>query len=133
LLAHEAHAGSIYGLEAYILEQRGFQRVIDTSFMVSYMIVGSPDPADVVKYFEAKRCAQAAVDENPHKYRHYLLAESPQEVRQLANVHQCGVGERVEFARDGKGSFLRAREWVISQEIIPRSWIGSAEPDQCAD
>lgn len=64
LLDNPDLAGSIYGLESYILEQNGYRKVLDTSFMVSFMIVGEPDVDDVVKYFDGLRHAQIAIDEN---------------------------------------------------------------------
>jgi NitT/TauT family transport system substrate-binding protein len=129
LLGNEAPAGSMYGLEAYILEQHGFQKVIDTSFMVTYMIVGAPNSSDVARYFDAMQRAQAAIDENPKRYRHYLLSEFPDEVRRLVDIDRCGIGERVEFGAYSKSMFLRARDWVISQSILPHDWVGRHEPD----
>jgi NitT/TauT family transport system substrate-binding protein len=119
MLANEVPAGSMYGLEAYILEQHGFQKVMDTSFIVSYMIVAAPDSADVARYFDAMGRAQAAIDEDPKPYRHYLLSEFPDEVRQLVDIHRCGVGERVEFGRYSQSMFLRARDWAANQGILP--------------
>jgi NitT/TauT family transport system substrate-binding protein len=129
LLENEAPAGNIYGLEAYILEQHGFQKILDTSFMVSYMIVGAPDSTDVVRYFDALRRAQIAVDENPKRYRHYLLKEFPDEVCRLVHIDRCGIGERVEFGAYSKSMSLRARDWVISQGILSHDSGGPHEPN----
>lgn len=124
LLSREAPAGSMYGLEAYILEQNGFVKILDTTFMVAYLIVGDPDKEAVQMYFEGMRNAQSIVDEKPQSYRHLLLSDLPQEIRLLADPHRCGIGERIEFGRCGVDTIKRARDWVTNSGILPEQWTG---------
>jgi NitT/TauT family transport system substrate-binding protein len=121
--------GSMYGQESYVLEQRGFQKVLDTSFMVNFMIVGTPAMGDVEKYFEALRQAQRAIDENQNKYKHYLLRDFPKKFRPLLNTERCGIGERLVFDSYPRDLFIRSRDWAVEWKILPRNWSGNAVPD----
>ena len=120
--------GSMYGQESYVLEQQGFQKVLDTSFMVNFMVVGTPASGDVEKYFEALRLAQRAIDENQNKYKHYLVRDFPKKFRSLLNTQQCGIGERVVFDSYPRDLFIRSRDWAVEQKILPRNWGGDAVP-----
>ena len=128
-LEQDGDVGSMYGQESYVLEQQGFQKVLDTSFMVNFMIVGTPASGDVEKYFEALRQAQRAIDENQNKYKHYLLRDFPKKFRPLLNTQRCGIGERVVFDSYPKDLFIRSRDWALEQNILPRNWGGDAVPD----
>jgi NitT/TauT family transport system substrate-binding protein len=121
--------GSMYGQESYVLEQQGFQKVLDTSFMVNFMIVGTPVMGDVEKYFEALRQAQRAIDEDQNKYKHYLVRDFPKKFRPLLNTQRCGIGERVVFDSYPRDLFIRSRDWTVEQKILPRNWSGDAVPD----
>ena len=112
-----------------MLEQRGFQKIMDISFMVNFMIVGTPALEDVEKYFATLRLAQRAIDEDQNRYKHYLLRDFPKAFHPLLDVKRCGVGERLVFDTYPKDLFVRTRNWVMEKEILPREWYGGAEPD----
>lgn len=122
LLEDQALAGSMYGLEAYILEQKGYRKILDTSFIVSFMLVNKPAFEDVEKYFRALRLAQNAIDESPSKYKHYITRGFSEDVRKLVDVHACGIGERLIFNPYSKELLARTRDWVIARGILPHSW-----------
>lgn len=123
LLGDETLAGSMYGLEAYTVEQKGYRKVIDTSFIVSFMLVNQPAFEDVEKYFRALRLAQNAIDENPNKYKHYITRGFPEDVSKLVDVHACGIGERLVFDPYPKELLARAQDWVVARGILPKSWL----------
>lgn len=120
--------GSVYGQESYVLEQRGFRKVMDISFMVNFMIVGAPVLDDVEKYFAALRMAQRAIDEDPNTYKHYLLRDFPKAFHPLLDVKRCGIGERLVFDTYPKDLFTRTRNWVVEKEILPLEWSGAQSP-----
>src|SRR5262249_51278670 len=62
----------------YFLEQVGFRKIIDSTFMIASMITGDPDPEDVRKYFRALRRAQRDIDVRPERYTHYYKNEFPE-------------------------------------------------------
>ena len=123
LLGDPTLAGSMYGLEAYTVEQKGYRKVIDTSFIVSFMLVNRPAAEDVDKYFRALRLAQNAIDENPNKYKHYITRGFPEDVRKLVDVDACGIGERLVFDPYPREILARARDWVVAKDILPYSWL----------
>lgn len=118
LLEKNPAAGSFYGQESYVLEQKGFIKVLDASFMVNFMIVGSPREKDVETYFAALRLAQRAIDEDQNKYKHYLLRDFPKKFHNMLDVARCGIGERVVFDTYPEDLFLRTCDWVSEQRIL---------------
>lgn len=123
LLEDQSLAGSMYGLEAYTVEQKGYRKILDTSFIVSFMLVNQPAVESVDKYFRALRLAQNAIDENPNKYKHYITRGFPEDVRKLVDVHACGIGERLVFDPYPKELLARTRDWVVARGILPYSWL----------
>lgn len=118
LLEQTTAAGSFYGQESYVLEQKGFIKVLDASFMVNFMIVGNPRQKDVETYFEGLRLAQRAIDEDQNKYKHYLLRDFPAKFHGMLDVARCGIGERVVFDTYSDDLFRRTRDWVVEQRIL---------------
>ena len=74
LIDRKVPAASLFSGPYYFLEQLGFRKVIDTTFMMASMVTGTPDPEDVRKYFRALRRAQRDIDLRPELY-HALLQE----------------------------------------------------------
>src|SRR2546429_546837 len=46
-------AASIWGVPLYLLDQQGFRRVADTTFMVGFLFSDATDPEDIARYFRA--------------------------------------------------------------------------------
>ena len=70
-------AVSVWGLSFQVLEQLGFRKVVDASFMIAFMFPVNVDPADVEKYMNGMRRAQMELDFAPEQYRHYYRNEIP--------------------------------------------------------
>ena len=85
----------------------------------------SPTPAGTgplawyVVYSKPQREAWAAL----HLHRKGIEAFHP-----LLDVQRCGIGERVVFDTYSEDLFLRTRNWVVEQGILPPEWSGSAGP-----
>ena len=77
LIDGKVPAASLFSGPYYFLEQLGFRKVIDTTFMMASMVTGTPDPEDVRKYFRALRRAQRDIDLRPELYTHYYKKEFP--------------------------------------------------------
>ncbi len=71
LFDRQVPAATVFSGPYYFLEQLGYRKVIDTTFMMASMITGDPDPADVRKYFAALRRAQRDIDLRPELFTHY--------------------------------------------------------------
>jgi hypothetical protein len=59
------------------LEQLGFRKIVDTTFMMASLITRDLDMDDVRKYFRALRKAQRDIDLRPDLYTHYYKKEFP--------------------------------------------------------
>ena len=58
LIDRKVPAASLFSGPYYLLEQLGFRKVIDTTFMMASLITRDPDMDDVRKYFRALRKAR---------------------------------------------------------------------------
>src|SRR5262249_12157673 len=77
LLQRTVPAANCWGVPLYLLDQQGFRRVADSSFMIGFLFDNDADPGDVAKYFRALARAQADLDVEPERYRHHHLEEIP--------------------------------------------------------
>jgi hypothetical protein len=71
LIDGKVPAASLFSGPYYFVEQVGFRKIIDTTFMMASIVNGTPDPQDVRKYFSALRRAQRDIDLRPELYTHY--------------------------------------------------------------
>ena len=85
-------AVSVWGLTFQVLEQLGFRKVVDTSFMIAFMFPDGVDPADVEKYMNGMKRAQMDLDFAPEKYRHYYLNEIPERYKAKVDVRRFSTG-----------------------------------------
>lgn len=132
MLDRQAPAANVYGLESYILAQQGFRNILDSSFLVCFLIVGEPPIDELQKYFEALRLAQRAMDEDPEKHKHHLLEDTPKELRPLLDVRKHGSSERLVFEPYGAELYHRSCEWATTHGIVPADWAGSRRFDEVA-
>jgi ABC-type nitrate/sulfonate/bicarbonate transport system substrate-binding protein len=92
LIDRKVPAASLFIGPYYFLEQLGFRKVIDTTFMMASMITGTPDPEDVRKYFRALRRAQRDIDLRPELYTHYYQKEFPVRFHDQMDTRRWGPG-----------------------------------------
>src|SRR5947207_7311123 len=78
LIEGRSQAAALFSGPYYLVEQLGFRKVIDTTFMIAAMINGSPDPEDVRRYYRALKRAQRDIDLRPELYTHYYKNEFPE-------------------------------------------------------
>jgi ABC-type nitrate/sulfonate/bicarbonate transport system substrate-binding protein len=109
----------------YFLEQLGYRKVIDSTFMMASMVTGDPDPADVVKFFRALRRAQHDIDLRPERYTHYYKKEFPKRFHDVMDTRRWGPGERIVFEPYSAEIFGETREWVSERGIFDKGGMGS--------
>jgi ABC-type nitrate/sulfonate/bicarbonate transport system substrate-binding protein len=127
LIDRKVPAASLFSGPYYFLEQLGFRKVIDTTFMMASMITGTPDPEDVRKYFRALRRAQRDIDLRPELYTHYYQKEFPVRFHDQMDTRRWGPGERLVFEPYSKQTFDESFEWIEQHGIFPRSGMGSGK------
>lgn len=128
LLDRRIDSANVFGLQSYIVEQQGFRKVVDTTFMIGFLISGE-DVAmeDVQKYFNALQRAQRDIDVEHQRYTHYFLREMADEFKKLVDVRAFGPGERVVFEPYTQEVYEQTHRWMKKLELFPAEQL--AEPD----
>ena len=130
LIEGKAPAASLFSGPYYFAEQLGFRKVIDTTFMIATMITGSPDPADVRKYFRALRRAQADIDLHPERATHHYKKEFPERYWPQMDTRRWGPGERLVFEPYTREVYEESFHWIAEHEIFAEGKMGSCEYDR---
>ena len=117
-------AVSLFSGPYYFLEQLGFRKVIDTTFMMASMITGNPDPEDLRKYFRALRRAQRDIDLRPELYTHYYRKEFPARFLDRMDARRWGPGERIVFEPYSREIFEDSREWIRERGVFEGGDLG---------
>jgi NitT/TauT family transport system substrate-binding protein len=128
LLDRRIEAANVFGMQSYIVEQQGFRKVLDTTFMIGFLITGDDvDLDDVEKYFRALQRAQRDIDAEHQRYTHYYLREMAEEFTSLVDVRAFGPGERIVFEPYTREVFEQTHRWMKALELFPNGPV--AMPD----
>ena len=125
LYDRQVPAAAVLSGAYYFLEQVGFRKIIDSTFMIASMITGNPDPNDVRKYFRALRLAQRDIDLRPELYTHYYKNEFPERFHDVMDTRRWGPGERLVFEPYTKEMFEESFRWIAERGIFPDGQRGS--------
>ena len=126
LVDRQVEAASLFGAPAYVAEQLGFRKVVDTTFMIGFLMTGDADEKAAQKYFAALRRAQRDIDIEPERYKHYFLREIPERYHRLVDIQAFGPGERLVFEPYTRELFERTRKWMESWDLFPPEQAGAA-------
>jgi len=127
LIDRKIQAASLFSGPYYFLEQLGFRKIIDTTFMMASMVTGEPDAEDVKKYFAALRRAQADIDLRPELYTHYYKNEFPLRFHEAMDTGRWGPGERIVFEPYSQAMFEKSQAWIGEREIFPDGNLGTRD------
>jgi len=125
LIDRQVPAAAVFSGPYYFLEQLGFRKIIDTTFMMASMLTGDLDPQDVRKYFRALRRAQRDIDLRPELYTHYYRKEFPQRFLGEVDPRRWGPGERIVFEPYTKEVFDDSFKWVREHKIFEPAAMGA--------
>jgi ABC-type nitrate/sulfonate/bicarbonate transport system substrate-binding protein len=125
LIDRKVPAASLFSGPYYLLEQLGFRKIIDTTFMMASLITHDPDMQDVRKYFRALKNAQRDIDLRPELYTHFYKKEFPTRFHDVMDPRRWGPGERLVFEPYTKEVFEKAFEWISEHAIFPEGGMGS--------
>jgi ABC-type nitrate/sulfonate/bicarbonate transport system substrate-binding protein len=118
LFDRQVAAASLFSGPYYFMEQLGFRKILDTSFMMASMVGEHADMDDVKKYFTALRRAQSDIDLHPHRYTDYYRNEFPDRFRPLMDTRMFGPGERIVFEPYTRKMYEEAQAWTIERGIF---------------
>ncbi len=126
-LDRRVQSANVFGTPSYVLEQQGFRKVVDTSFMIGFLINGNATDEQLWAYFNALQRAQREIDLAKELYQHYFLKELPERYHSMFDHRRAGIGERLVFEPYTKENFEKTHRWMIEWEIFPKDQLGIAE------
>ena len=127
LIDRKIPAASLFSGPYYFLEQLGFRKIIETTFMMAAMVTGDPGIEDVKKYYAALRRAQHDIDLRPELYTHFYKKEFPLRFHQQMDTGRWGPGERIVFEPYSRDMFEESQAWIAEREIFPDGNLGSRD------
>jgi ABC-type nitrate/sulfonate/bicarbonate transport system substrate-binding protein len=112
-------AVNVFSGPMYFLEQLGFRKIVDTSFMMAAMIDEAANLEDVKKYYNALRRAQSDLDLHAHKYTHFYKKEFPLRFQDQMDTRLFGPGERIVFEPYSNEIYADTQKWIMERGIFP--------------
>jgi len=125
LLDRTVPVANLFGIPYYIAEQQGFRRVLDTTFMIGFLSTGDATVEDLTKYFRALQRAQADIDLEPERYKHYFLKETPEKYHSMIDIRGFGHGERVVFESYTREMYEQTHRWTLDLDVFKPEQIGN--------
>jgi NitT/TauT family transport system substrate-binding protein len=119
-------ATSVWGLTYQVLEQFGFRKVVDTSFMIGFMFPAGVDRGDVEKYMRGMKRAQMDLDFQPERYKSYYLNEIPDRYKSKVDVRRFSPGERIVFLPYTDAMFGATQAWIEERGLFEESQAAAA-------
>ena len=127
MLQGEIAAANVFGAQYYLLSQLGFHKLVDTTFIVGFLLSPRTSTDDAERYFRALQKAQRDIDLQPELYKHLWLNELPEDLATLTDVRRYGTGERIVFEPYTEKMFAITREWMKERGFLhPDVGVGSA-------
>ncbi|HLF70828.1 MAG TPA: hypothetical protein VI759_01555, partial [Dehalococcoidia bacterium] len=120
-------AVDVFGMQKDILEYFGFRKVVDTSFMIGFLLKSGTDPDDAQKYFDALQRAQVDIDMETERYKHYFYKEMAPQYRDRVDVRGFSTGERIVFEPYTREMYERTHRWMEDLSIFPANQLGAAD------
>jgi NitT/TauT family transport system substrate-binding protein len=114
-------AASVFGAQYYILEQLGYRKLTDVTFMMGSIVPADVDVDNVQKYFRGLRKAQRDLDLEQEKYKKYYLREMPEDLAELVDVRRFGPGERIVFEPYTREMYQQTQAWMKSWDLFDAS------------
>ena len=112
------NAANVFGAQYYLLEQLGYRKLVDTTFVMGFLISHTADPEDVRRYFRALERAQRDIDLEPDRYKQYWLRELPEDLAEVVDVRRFGPGERIVFEPYTKQMYEVTQRWMRGRNLI---------------
>ena len=119
-------AANVFGAQYYLLEQLGFRKLVDTTFIMGALVSEDTDRQDLERYFNGLRRAQREIDLEAERYKHHWLREIPDDLSEGIDVRRFGPGERIVFEPYTREMFERTHRWMERWELFDS--IAAARP-----
>jgi NitT/TauT family transport system substrate-binding protein len=120
-------AVNIFGIQREIAEQLGFRKVLDTTFMIGFLLAPDASTEDCQKYFNALQKAQRDIDVEPERYKHYFEPDIPARYKDLVDVRAFSHAERLVFEPYTREIYEKTHQWMIDLQIFPEEQAGNTD------
>ena len=127
LIDGQVEAANIFGVQREIAEQLVFRKVLDTTFMIGFLISGDASTEDCQKYFDALQLAQRDIDLEPEKYKHYFEQDIPDRYKPLVDVRAFGLAERLVFEPYTREIYEKTHRWMLELQLFPEGQYGDTD------
>ena len=117
-MAGRVAAVNVWGAQAYLLEQQGFRKLVDTSFVMGFLLSPQAQAEDVERYFRALLHAQQEIDLELPRYSHHWAREMPPDLLELVDVRRFGPRERIVPQPYTPEMFDRTPGWMRGWELL---------------
>jgi NitT/TauT family transport system substrate-binding protein len=111
-------AANVFGAQYYLLEQHGFRKLVDTTFIMGFLVSEASGTEDLERYFRAIRRAQREIDLDADRHKHHWARELPEDLAEGIDVRRFGPGERIVFEPYTREMFGRTHRWLESWELF---------------
>lgn len=118
MMRGEVPAANVFGAQYYILEQLGFRKLVDTTFIMGFLIREDAEVEDTERYFRALRRAQRDIDLEQERYKDHYLREMPEDIAAAVDVRRFGPGERIVFEPYSREMYETTHRWMKSWELL---------------
>jgi NitT/TauT family transport system substrate-binding protein len=118
MLDGRIEAANVWGGQYYLLEQLGYRKLVDTTFVMGFLVSPGAEVDEVERYFRALLRAQQEIDIEPERYKHSWLKEMPDDLRGLADVRRFGPGERIVPQPYTREMYERAYRWMKNWDLV---------------
>jgi NitT/TauT family transport system substrate-binding protein len=125
LQARRIEAANVFGPQYYTLEQLGYRKLVDSTFIMGFLVAPDADGEDLERYFRALRHAQREIDLEPERYKHYWTREMPDDLAELVDVRRFGPGERVVLEPYTRDMFERTHRWMEDWQLFEPAVAGA--------
>ena len=130
LLNRKVDAANMFGAPLYVAEQQGCRKILDTTFMIGFLLHQDADVEDIKRYFKALQRAQRDIDLEPERYKHYFLKELPEKYHDLIDVGGFGPGERLVFEPYTREIFEQTHRWIEQEKLFPEGPVDKPDYDR---
>ena len=127
LVEDKTPTANLFTKEMYVAEQLGCRRILDTTFMMGFLVSADSDRGEVEKYFRALRRAQRDIYAEPERYKHYYLKELPERYHAQVDVQAFGPGERIVFEPYTREVFEAIHRWMVDLQLFPEEQLGNRD------
>ena len=124
LIDGQIGAINVFGMDKDIVEQYGCRKVLDSTFMIGFLVTGDAEAEDVTKYFAALQRAQRDIDSEPEKFKHYYEHQLPERYKGKVDVRMFTPGERIVFEPYTQELWERTHRWMEDLELFPEDQVG---------